>query len=305
MQEHLQVLRDAVKKLDSAGVESAEYDARLLLAHTCGVSLAELNKALLMGDYKNFSPDCVSKYGDFISRRASREPLQHIIGRAPFRYLDLRVGKGVFVPRPETEVVVQEGIDWIRANNLKNPIVLDLCAGSGAIGLSVASEVADAQVWAVEKSPKAFNYLQKNFEETAKKQENMRISDRYHPVLADATDMNVPELAELRGKVDLVITNPPYVPENQVPEQIEVREYDPAMALYGGSADGLRIPEQIMREAFVLLRAGGMMIMEHDISQGDALADYAKNIGFISAKVKNDLTNRARFVVCKKEAKNE
>ena len=309
MQELLRVLRDAVKKLEFAGVESAEYDARLLLAHACGVSLAELNKALLMGDYKNFSPDYASKYSDFVSRRASREPLQHIIGRAPFRYLDLRVGKGVFVPRPETEIVVEAGLDWLRESGISKPTVVDLCAGSGAIGLSIATEVADAQVWAVEKSPEAFQYLRKNSEETAKNYENMQISSRYHAVLADATKAHIsdctPELHAICGKVDLVITNPPYVPESQVPEQVEVREYDPPLALYGGSADGLAIPEQIIRAAFALLKSGGAMVMEHDISQGDALADYAKNIGFISAKVKNDLTNRARFVVCKKEAKNE
>lgn len=254
MQELLRVLRDAVKKLEFAGVESAEYDARLLLAHACGVSLAELNKALLMGDYKNFSPDYASKYSDFVSRRASREPLQHIIGRAPFRYLDLRVGKGVFVPRPETEIVVKAGLDWLRESGISKPTVVDLCAGSGAIGLSIATEVADAQVWAVEKSPEAFQYLRKNSEETAKNYENMQISSRYHAVLADATKAHIsdltPELHAICGKVDLVITNPPYVPENQVPEQIEVREYDPPLALYGGSVDGLLIPEQIMRAAF-------------------------------------------------------
>lgn len=169
MQELLRVLRDAVKKLDSAGVESAEYDARLLLAHACGVSLAELNKALILGDLTDFSQDYASKYSDFVSRRASREPLQHIVGRAPFRYLDLQVGKGVFVPRPETEIVVEAGLDWLRESGISKPTVVDLCAGSGAIGLSIAAEVADAQVWAVEKSPEAFQYLQKNFEEAAKK----------------------------------------------------------------------------------------------------------------------------------------
>ncbi|RFD80339.1 protein-(glutamine-N5) methyltransferase, release factor-specific [Gardnerella vaginalis] len=304
-----ELLQNAIARLRKAGVESAEYDARLLLAKACGVSLAELNKALILGDLGDFSPDYAGKYSDFVTRRASREPLQHIVGRAPFRYLDLQVGKGVFVPRLETEVVVEAGLDWLRESGISKPTVVDLCAGSGAIGLSVVTEVADAQVWAVEKSPEAFQYLRKNFEETAKKQENLQIPSRYHAVLADATKAHIsdltPELAQICGKVDLVITNPPYVPENQVPEQVEVREYDPPVALYGGSVDGLRIPEQIMRAAFALLRCGGAMVMEHDISQGEALADYAKNIGFISAKVKNDLTNRARFVICEKEAKNE
>ena len=299
-----ELLQNAIARLRKAGVDSPQYDARVLLAHACGVSLSDLNKALILGDLNDFPPDYASKYSDFISRRASREPLQHIIGHAPFRYLDLSVGKGVFVPRPETEVVVQEGIDWIRANNLKNPVVVDLCAGSGAIGLSVVTEVADTQVWAVEKSPEAFQYLRKNFEETAKNYENMQISSRYHAVLADATKAHVPdltpELAQICGKVDLVITNPPYVPENQVPEQVEVREYDPPIALYGGSADGLRIPEQIMHVAFELLRCGGAMVMEHDISQGDALKKYAESVGFSRARVGNDLTGRPRYTFAQK-----
>lgn len=304
MQELLQVLRDAVKKLESAGVESAEYDARLLLAKACGVSLAELNKALILGDLTDFSPDYANKYSDFVSRRASREPLQHIVGRAPFRYLDLQVGKGVFVPRPETEIVVEAGLDWLRESHVSKPTVVDLCAGSGAIGLSIATEVADAQVWAVEKSPEAFKYLQKNFEETAKKWENIQISSRYHAVLADATKSHIsdltPELHAICGKVDLVITNPPYVPESQVPEQVEVREYDPPVALYGGSADGLLIPEQIMRAAFALLKPGGVMVMEHDISQGDALKKYAESVGFSRARVGNDLTGRPRYTFAEK-----
>ena len=297
-----ELLQNAIARLRKAGVDSPQYDARVLFAHACGVSLSDLNKALILGDLNDFPPDYASKYSDFISRRASREPLQHITGHAPFRYLDLSVGKGVFVPRPETEVVVQEGIDWIRANNLNNPVVVDLCAGSGAIGLSVVTEVADAQVWAVEKSPEAFQYLQKNYRKIA---EEYDISNRYHAILGDATDANLPEISAIKGLVDLVITNPPYVPENQPVEQIEARDYDPEMALYGGSQDGLLIPQKIMEASFEYLRPGGIMIMEHDITQGKALSDYAQNIGFGSAKVKNDLTNRARFVVCKKEAKNE
>ena len=299
-----ELLQNAIARLREAGVESAEYDARLLLAKACGVSLAELNKALILGDLTDFLPDYASKYSDFVSRRASREPLQHIVGRAPFRYLDLQVGKGVFVPRPETEIVVEAGLDWLRESHVSKPTVVDLCAGSGAIGLSIATEVADAQVWAVEKSPEAFQYLQKNFEETAKKQENIQILSRYHAVLADATKAHIadctPELHAICGKVDLVITNPPYVPESQVPEQVEVREYDPPLALYGGSADGLLIPEQIMRAAFALLKPGGAMVMEHDISQGDALKKYAESVGFARARVGNDLTGRPRYTFAKK-----
>lgn len=299
-----ELLQNAIARLREAGVESAEYDARLLLAKACSVSLAELNKALILGDLTDFSPDYASKYSDFVSRRTSREPLQHIVGRAPFRYLDLQVGKGVFVPRPETEIVVEAGLNWLRESGISKPTVVDLCAGSGAIGLSIATEVADAQVWAVEKSPEAFQYLRKNFEETAKKWENIQIFSRYHAVLADATKAHIsdctPELHAICGKVDLVITNPPYVPESQVPEQVEVREYDPPVALYGGSADGLLIPEQIMRAAFALLKSGGAMVMEHDISQGDALKKYAESVGFSRARVGNDLTGRPRYTFAEK-----
>ena len=299
-----ELLQNAIARLREAGVESAEYDARVLLAHACGVSLSDLNKALILDDFKDFSPDYDSKYSDFISRRASREPLQHIIGCATFRYIDLIVGKGVFVPRPETEIVVEAGLDWLRESGVSKPTVVDLCAGSGAIGLSIATEVADAQVWAVEKSPEAFQYLQKNFEETAKKWENIQIFSRYHVVLADATKAHIsdliPELHAICGKVDLVITNPPYVPESQVPEQVEVREYDPPVALYGGSADGLLIPEQIMHAAFALLKPGGAMVMEHDISQGDALKKYAESVGFARARVGNDLTGRPRYTFAEK-----
>lgn len=299
-----ELLQNAIARLREAGVESAEYDARLLLAKACGVSLAELNKALILGDLTDFSQDYASKYSDFVSRRALREPLQHIVGRAPFRYLDLQVGKGVFVPRPETEIVVEAGLDWLRESGISKPTVVDLCAGSGAIGLSIATEVADAQVWAVEKSPEAFQYLQKNFEETAKKWENIQIFSRYHAVLADATKAHIsdctPELHAICGKVDLVITNPPYVPESQVPEQVEVRKYDPPLALYGGSADGLLIPEQIMCAAFTLLKPGGVMVMEHDISQGDALKKYAESVGFSRARVGNDLTGRPRYTFAEK-----
>ena len=133
---------------------------------------------------------------------------------------------------------------------------------------------------------------------------DIQIFSRYHAVLADATKSHIsdctPELHAICGKVDLVITNPPYVPESQVPEQVEVREYDPPLALYGGSADGLLIPEQIMRAAFALLKSGGAMVMEHDISQGDALKKYAESVGFLRARVGNDLTGRPRYTFAEK-----
>lgn len=299
----LLLLQNAIERLRKAGVESAEYDARLLLAHACSVSLSELNKALIMGDYKSFDVEYKNRYEEFIIRRASREPLQYIVGYASFRYLDLNVASGVFIPRPETEIVVEEGLNWLRKSCIKNPIVVDLCAGSGAIGLSVITEFPHARVWAVEKSSEAFKYLCKNVEHTSKIYKNIDILSNYHAILADATKNDIPELLDIKGKVDLVITNPPYIPQNQIPEQIEVRDYDPEMALYGGSLDGLRIPEQIMRVSYELVKKNGVVVMEHDISQGKSLKEYAMSIGFSYADVRNDLTGRPRYLFALKNVK--
>lgn len=140
-----------------------------------------------------------------LDRRAKREPLQYITGHAPFRYLDLKVGPGVFIPRPETETVVQAGLDWLTKNGMIHPCVVDLCAGSGAIGLSVVSEVPGSQVWAVELSPNTAEWTRRNLSETAKKYPS--IASNYHLEIADATSFAT--LAQLDGTVDIVITNPP------------------------------------------------------------------------------------------------
>ena len=212
--------------------------------------------------------------------------MQYIVGHAPFRYLDLAVGPGVFIPRPETELVVQEGLDWLAVQRITAPRVVDLCAGSGAIGLSIVTETADAEVWAVELVLG-----------TARTGSGM--DRRYHPVLGDAADSSV--LAELDGTVDLVVTNPPYVPESEIPEQPEVRDYDPELALYGGSPDGLLIPGRIIDRAAALLRPGGLLVMEHDISQGAALVAYAQAHGFSHARTGRDWTARPRYLVARRD----
>ena len=228
-----------------------------------------------------------------IDRRARREPLQHITGHAPFRYLDLKVGPGVFIPRPETELIVQEGIDWITRNGGYHARVVDLCAGSGAIGLAVVTEVPGSEVWAVEKSERTAEWTRRNLNETA--QAHPSIIGNYHLEIGDATQM--PTLHQLDGTIDIVLTNPPYVPLSEIPEQPEVRDYDPDMALYGGSADGTLIPERIILRAGKLLRPGGLLVMEHDISQGERLAAYANAHGFANTRVRNDYTGRPRYLI--------
>ncbi|MBT1161004.1 peptide chain release factor N(5)-glutamine methyltransferase [Bifidobacterium sp. SO1] len=324
------VIRDAAGTLHEAGVDTPEHDAKLLLAEAAGCELRDVDKAILMGDaWEDFSTSfrfarndndgadssvistgysassvisterserrdlsVAERFSAMIDRRAKREPLQYIVGHAPFRYLDLAVGPGVFIPRPETETVVQAGLDWITRERLYTPRVVDLCAGSGAIGLSVVTEVRGAEVWAVELSDKAYAWTERNREAVAKRDPSAGYN--YHLERGDATSPLT--LPQLDGTIDLVITNPPYVPLSQIPDQLEVRDHDPDMALYGGSADGSAIPERIILRAAGLLRAGGALVMEHDISQGDQLVAFARANGFTDARTENDWTGRPRYL---------
>ena len=303
-----QTIRRAAATLRDAGVDTPEHDAKLLLAEAYNCTLSDVDKAMLLGnplaalaegDFADDVPIAASDEGTperhfdaMVARRAAREPLQYIVGHAPFRYLDLQVGPGVFIPRPETELVVQEGLDWLATQRIAAPRVVDLCTGSGAIGLSIVTETADAEVWAVELSERTAAWTRRNAEAVAAA---AGTAHRYHLVPGDATASGT--LAELDGTVDLVVTNPPYVPESEIPEQPEVRDYDPELALYGGSPDGLLIPERIIDRAAALLRPGGLLVMEHDISQGAALVAYAQAHGFNRARTGQDWTARPRYLV--------
>lgn len=307
-----QAIRRAAATLRDAGVDTPEHDAKLLLAEACGCSLSDVDKAMLLGKSiaalaEEHSAEGVSpapsvegvperRFDAMLARRAAREPLQYIVGHAPFRYLDLAVGPGVFIPRPETELVVQEGLDWLAVQRITAPRVVDLCAGSGAIGLSIVTETADAEVWAVELSERTAAWTRRNAEAVAAA---AGTAHRYHLVPGDATASGT--LAELDGTVDLVVTNPPYVPESEIPEQPEVRDYDPELALYGGSPDGLLIPGRIIDRATALLRPGGLLVMEHDISQGAALVAYAQAHGFSHARTGRDWTARPRYLAARRD----
>ncbi|WEV64553.1 peptide chain release factor N(5)-glutamine methyltransferase [Bifidobacterium sp. ESL0732] len=239
----------------------------------------------------------IRRFAVMIARRKQREPLQYIVGHAPFRYLDLQVGPGVFIPRPETETVVQAAIDWLTHENIKPSRLVDLCAGSGAIGLSLVTEVPGSEVWAVELSLEALEWTKRNEQKVFK--DHSLAGYNYHLFHADAA--NAMTLSQLDGTIDAVVTNPPYVPLAQVPEQPEVRDYDPKTALYGGSADGTYTPERIILRAVKLLRSGGALVMEHDISQARLLTDFARTHGFRTARTGDDLTGRPRYLFAVKE----
>lgn len=286
--------------LRAAGLETAEHDARVLLAEAAGVGLHDLDKGLLLGwDLDRLTvparnaEQALGDYRNWLQRRSEREPLQYILGHTAFRMLDLAVGPGVFIPRPETETVVQAGLDWIAAQGLSEPVVVDLCAGSGAVGLSVATEVGGARVWAVEASDEAAVWTRRNAD--AQSQALARSGSSYHLVFGDATSGTV--LAELDGRVDLVISNPPYIPMDRVPTQPEVRDWDPALALYGGSPDGCLIPEGIIKRAADLLRPGGLLVMEHDCSQGRALRSMARRSGYVNVSTGQDLAGLDRYLL--------
>ena len=294
--------------LAQAGVPTPLNDARLLLADALGCDLHQLDQALLLKrtveelltneggrrQTDGFQSAALDRYQSYLQKRAGREPLQYILGHAYFRYLDLRLGPGVFIPRPETETVVQAGVDAL--NGVDNPLAVDLCSGSGAIGLSMATEVPGARVRAVEVDKEAYRWGALNA--AAQEAAIREVGSDYRLMLADAA--NAATLSDLDGRVDLVISNPPYVPMDAIPSQPEVRDWDPDLALYGGSPDGCLLPCRILDRAMVLLAPGGLLVMEHDASQGPAMVAAAQARGYLEAHTHQDLTGRDRYLTARR-----
>lgn len=258
--------RDIARLLGEAGVDSAEHDARVLEAHAAATG-ADLD--------------------DLVRRRARREPLQHITGVVGFRYIDLAVGPGVFVPRPETEVVAGLAIDLARAAG-PTPVVVDLCSGSGAIALSVAHEVQQAQVHAVELDSGALRWLSRNAADRR---------DAGDPGIGIHQDDAMQALPDLDGKVDVVVSNPPYVGADEM-EQVdpEVRDHDPRVALVAGD-DGLAVIRAVAVTAARLLRPGGHVVVEHSDRQGESAPEVLVAAGFVDVRDELDLTGRPRVAI--------
>ena len=271
----------AVARLAEAGVESPRADAELMAAHRHGVFRSELN---LVSD-ADFDP----RFWDDIARRESREPLQHITGVAFFRYLELEVGPGVFVPRPETEVMTGWAIDRLTEMDVADPVVADLGTGSGAIALAIAQEVPRAHVHAVEGDPLARPWTERNIARCAGAAPH--ISGRITLHGGDFSGA----LPDLDGSVDLVISNPPYIPVGAcVPP--EVGEYEPTAALYSGT-DGLDAVRAVERTARRLLRPGGRVAVEHGAVQGAAVYwVFAEENGWKETRNHSDLAGLDRFV---------
>jgi len=273
-------LRGAADVLQTAGVPDPNVDAELLLAWTLDpdASRGALHAAVVRGDA--LTPEQHTSFREAIARRAGREPLQHIIGMAPFRHLTLHVGPGVFVPRPETELIAQLAIDQLHAAAEPEPLAVDLGTGSGAIALAMATEVPRARVAAVERSDEAIVWTRRNVDAIAPG------LDLRHGDLADA-------FADLDGKVAVVASNPPYVPDEALPRDEEVRLHDPAAALYGG-ADGLDVVRVISRVGLRLARPGGTIVLEHGEWQGDEVRSILTADGWLGSATHPDLTSRDR-----------
>src|SRR6476659_5740790 len=251
-----EAVSEATAVLAAAGVPSPRVDAELLAEHLLGVGLGRL-RAMMLGD----SP-APEGYADLVAERAQRIPLQHITGVAHFRYLELAVGPGVFIPRPETESVVQLAIDHVKG--MQAPRIVDLGTGSGAIAGSLASEVPGAEVHAVEFSPFAHAWAAKNL-----------VPLGVDLVLGDLRDA----FQELNGSVDVVVSNPPYIPAEAIPNEPEVALHDPSEALYGGGADGMELPTAAAASAARLLRPGGYFVMEHAEVQSEWIAAMLNRTG--------------------------
>jgi release factor glutamine methyltransferase len=269
----------AITRLTEAGVSTPEADADLLVGHILELSRGEVQAKAIAG--AELRDDQVDELTQLLDRRVAREPLQHITGTAYFRSLALAVGPGVFIPRPETEQVAQYAIDALLAVPGEQPIAVDLGTGSGAIAFSLATEIPHSLVYAVEVSPDAFAWTTRNRELTGASNSVLVLGD-----LADA-------LPRLDGTVDVVASNPPYIPTGAIPRDLEVQLHDPHTALYGGT-DGLDVVRQVSQTGLRLLHPGGTLVLEHGELQGVAIADLLRSDGWTAVATHRDLLGRDR-----------
>ena len=273
--------KNAVSKatalLAEAQVPSPQVDAELLLAHVFGIDRSQLISITQISDEQLFD------YEGLVARRANRVPLQHLTGIAYFRHLELAVGPGVFVPRPETELLVEAAIKYLKT--VRSPrIAVDLCAGSGAIALSLALEVPRTTLHAVELSNDAFKWLTHNVVDHAAKLEAVDSHVIVHH--GNAGDQSL--LSELSNQVDALVSNPPYIPSEMIPRDPEARDHDPAVALFSG-IDGLDVAREVVVVAAELLKPGGIIGIEHADVQGESMPELFHAMANVWTDVRDNL----------------
>ncbi|MFZ2526208.1 MAG: peptide chain release factor N(5)-glutamine methyltransferase [Rhodococcus sp. (in: high G+C Gram-positive bacteria)] len=274
---------EAVSVLEEAGVPSPRADAELLAAHLLGIERTRLGLVPLV------DVAMVEAYRAMIAQRAKRIPLQYITGTSAMGEIDLAVGPGVFVPRPETELLLGWALAFLEGYPRRSPVVLDLCTGSGALALAIAHARPDAVVHAVELEPKALAWARRNAEDLASQGDTPIVLHQ-----GDVTDRDL--LTELEGSVDVIVANPPYIPEGTELEP-EVVDHDPHSALFGGP-DGLSVIKPLVSNVARWLRIGGAVAVEHDDTNGDLTAAlFSQRRVFGEVAEHPDLVGRPRFVV--------
>lgn len=289
-------LIDATQRLSASGIESARTDAELLLCHVLGVSrthlltLSELTREQRM------------QFEGLLSKRMSRFPLQHLTGVAPFRYLELEIGPGALVPRPETEVVVEAAVRHLRTLPA-GARVLDLCSGAAPIAIAIAAEVPQSVVIGIEKFADAQQWGRRNRAKYAAR--IAEVGSSLELVDGDVTDASV--YTPYEQGIDVVISNPPYIPDGMVPRDPEVAMHDPKPALFGGS-DGLQVIRPLLDGAARVLKPGGLLVIEHADAQGDAAGDAGvpavvrAHGAFVDVADHQDLTGRPRYTTAVRSA---
>jgi release factor glutamine methyltransferase len=267
-----QVIDAAATVLAEAGVGSPRTDAELLAAHAAGTERGRLA-------FTDAGPEFRDRYDVLVAARAKRVPLQHLTGTTAFGPVTVHVGPGVFIPRPETEAM----LEWAVAQRLSTqPVIVDLCTGSGALALALSNRWPDARVIAVDDSEDALNYARRNVTGTG-----------VELVRADVTQPGL--LTELDGRVDLLVANPPYIPDGVTLEP-EVAQYDPPHALFGGP-DGMAVIDHIVELAARWLRDGGHCAVEHDdTTSARTVEAFTRGGRFGEVTARHDLAGRPRFV---------
>ncbi len=273
-----QAIAAATATLEGAGVDSARTDAELLAAHVLGVDRGRLS-------FTDVPPDFFTRYDQVVGQRARRIPLQHITGTAPFGPVHLAVGPGVFIPRPETEAL----LEWALAQDLpRDAVIVDVCTGSGALAVALATLRPGASVTGVDIDPAALEFARRNAAPTTARMVHGDVAD-------DAL------LADLAGTVDLVVSNPPYVPTGSEVEP-EVAEHDPSHAVFGG-ADGMAVIVPLVAHAARWLKPGGLLAVEHDDTTSAATVEIICASGNFDGVLPHaDLAGRPRFVTARRRS---
>jgi release factor glutamine methyltransferase len=281
-----EAIRSATDQLAAAGVESPEHDAKALAVHVLGLAKPS---DLLLAD--GFDEGQAAAYLDLVAQRAKRVPLQHLTGTVGFRYLELEVGPGVFVPRPETESVVQWAVDAVRSEGWTSPLLADLCTGSGTIAFALANEVPGATVHAVERDADALAWTRRNAAN------RVAAGDPEVQLHLGSVEES---LLDMDGQFDLVASNPPYVAthEAHIPDP-EVVDHDPEIALFAGE-DGLDVVRLVERAAWRLLKPGGLVVVEHSDRQGETAPAVFTAAGWSEVEDHKDLVGRDRFVTARR-----